>query len=323
LQELKAKLVVRIREGFQEAGERFFSNRDLAQRFGISYQTAHRLIAELTKEGYLVRRRGSGTYLAGKPKKLRGVHLFFNMRAQRPGSLGRRLLEELQRRLREEKIRSVVMGTEGTVKLHPEWFPVLWESPPILAQVVASRRYGLLLNDRPEPGLAASYIDSAAIDDFSGGVCAAQLIRQRLKTSARLAVLAGPLDDARSAQRVEGFRSLFPEAKIFGAGTWFKEEAQPVALAVLRQDMAGVFCCNDRLAQAMVETSRRHHLTCPYLVGFDDAPIAEQLGLDTIAVPREELVEASLQIIRKRLRGESGTAGRQILAPRPVIRSGG
>lgn len=73
----------------------------------------------------------------------------------------------------------------------------------------------------------------------------------------------------------------------------------------------------------MVETSRRHRLTCPYLVGFDDAPIAEQLGLDTIAVPREELVEASLQIIRKRLRGESGTAGRQILAPRPVIRSEG
>lgn len=41
---VKAKLIARLKDGFHPPGKRFFSNRALSMHFGISYQTAHRLI---------------------------------------------------------------------------------------------------------------------------------------------------------------------------------------------------------------------------------------------------------------------------------------
>ena len=47
VQQLKRHLLSRIEEGYLRPGDRFLSNRALSTQFGISYQTAHRLIAEL------------------------------------------------------------------------------------------------------------------------------------------------------------------------------------------------------------------------------------------------------------------------------------
>lgn len=61
---VKELLVQRITEGRMKPGERITSERSLAKSFGISRLTVSRAISELENDGILVRRRGSGTYVA-------------------------------------------------------------------------------------------------------------------------------------------------------------------------------------------------------------------------------------------------------------------
>src|ERR1043166_9165668 len=89
--DVKQRLLSRLRNGFYQPGDRFLSNRDVVEMVGVSYQTAHRLIAELCAEGALERRPQSGTYVPGGTPRLVGVQLLFNDRAAKPQSFGSKL----------------------------------------------------------------------------------------------------------------------------------------------------------------------------------------------------------------------------------------
>ena len=75
----------RMRRGYMRPGDRFLSNRGLARRYSVSYQTAHRILARLCEEGWLERRHGSGTRVAGDPAIPDRVICVFHPRARREG----------------------------------------------------------------------------------------------------------------------------------------------------------------------------------------------------------------------------------------------
>lgn len=307
---VKAALVCRIAAG--RPGERFLSNRALAAKHGLSYQTADRLIRELCKEGYLERRPASGTYLPGRIAPMRGAFLGFHSRAQRSDSFGARLLMELTSRLDREGIPYRVAFDDEAAALILGEYPVLWDWGGDVP------RSGLLLHRRPASGMDSTHWDSVTVDDFSGGVCAAQLLRERVPRGSRWVVLGGPHDDARSKARVEGFRSLL-RAESIPAG-WFTEDGERVATQVLASHPDGVFCANDRLAEGLLRHAARAGLVPPPCVGFDDAPVAERLNLTTIAIPWKEMTLAAATTIRQRLADPRGAGIHQVVAPRPVIR---
>jgi DNA-binding LacI/PurR family transcriptional regulator len=56
------------------------------------------------------------------------------------------------------------------------------------------------------------------------------------------------------------------------------------------------------------------------VIGFDDAPVAEQLDLTTISIPWDELAKNVVEVAQKRISGDTSTAITRILAPRPVMR---
>ncbi len=314
---VKSKLIARLQDGCHPPGRRFFSNRAVAGHFGVSYQTAHRLIKELEAEGWLERRAASGTFVAGPSHDLKGANLIFHERAKRAGSFGARLLADLRRALAAADIATkVTWSADGDAVVRDDrWLPVLWECGPALAKLAASRRFLLVLNDSPPPGLASGFADSVATDDFSGGVAAAELLRT-VGPPRRLAVLAGPKNDRRSQRRVAGFHDHAPKAEVFWAASWFSEAAERLAPRIAARGFAGVFCCNDRFAEALLATG-----TAAAVVGFDDAPVAERLNLTTIAVPWEEIVTGAVDIVRRRLAGGTGAAAQLIFAPRPVMRA--
>jgi hypothetical protein len=321
--EVKSKLLVRLRDGLHRPGDRFMSNRAVAQQFNISYQTADRLIRELCAEGYLVRREASGTYLPGARPVRFGAELLFHERAKRAGSFGARLFAQLTARLDRDRIpwrvRWIAEGAGAKLRLARDHFPVLWECPEVLNACVSGRRSALLLNARPPSGIDSVYIDSVSTDDFSGGVCAAQLLARRSGPGGPLAVVAGPPDDPRSNDRVAGFLSV-AKATVVQSPTWYLEGGMKVARDAIRAGRSGIFCCNDRLAEAILLYCRESEITCPPLVGFDDAPVAEDLNLTTIAIPWGELVNGAADVIKRRLADDTSTASRQIFAPRPVVR---
>ena len=314
---VKEKLIARLRDGYHPPGQRFFSNRALAGHFGVSYQTAHRLIQELEAEGWLERRAAAGTFVAGPAAALRGAELVFHERGRRAGSFGARLAAELQPALAQAGVATRMTWTadDATAAPNDRWLPVLWECPRTLAALSARRRFLIVLNDRPPPGLASSYVDSVSTDDFSGGVAAAELLRAT-GPARKLAVLAGPKADRRSQQRVAGFQAHAPQATVVWAKSWFAEDAARVAPQVAGDRFAGVFCCNDRLAEALLAVG-----TSAAVVGFDDAPVAERLNLTTIAVPWAEIVAGAVEVVRRRLAGGTAAAAQLIFAPRPVMRA--
>jgi DNA-binding transcriptional regulator YhcF (GntR family) len=317
--ETKEKILNRIRNGFHRPGDRFLSNRQIARAYGVSFQTAQTLITELCEDGWLQQRPSSGTYISGTQKPLHGVQLLVSQRTNALNGVISRLFHYLTQQLDLEKIPWTTdwIGKEAVLK--DGFFPIFCDCPA-LASISAERRYALLLDDAPPPGLEASYIDSIAADDFSGGACAAQLFLRRKSSTGRYAILAGPSHEAKTVQRVNGFRSILPQARVISAGSWFFEDGLRVAEQVLKTPLHGIFCCNDLLAKSMIVHCQTQKLTCPPIIGFDNDPIAEELNLTTIEIPEQKMVGEALSIIRNRMLGDASQASRKILSCRPVMR---
>ncbi len=330
ISQVKQQLLARVTSGMYRPGDRFFSNREISQRFEISYQSAHRLVTELCEEGYLERRPQSGTYLPGKMTKLEGVQLLFNRRAKLVNSFGAKLLDLLSRRLDAAQIDyEITFATpqqQNKIHIPVSRFPVVWETPAVIDQCVKQQQSLLIIDDRPPMGAAAAYVDSVSVDDFSGGVCAAQLLMLFLKENGcsenHFSILGGPADDLRSQARISGFCSITP-ARVVTAGSWYREDGYGVIDQVLKTNPSGIFCCNDSLAEAVFEYANDHHVRLPAIVGFDDAPAAETLNLTTIALPWTEIIQNLLTVIHRRLDGDRSVSSQIVLNPRPVIRGFG
>jgi hypothetical protein len=318
---IKTELTTRLRDGAYRPGDRFLSARELASGFGISYQTAHRLLDEMCAEGLVERRAASGTYVPGGESSLSEVRLIFASRARRPQSFGARLLEGLTERLRRDGLHWQVHWADYPLDaLPPDCYPVLWEAPAALDACRRENRPALLLNARPRPGLDATLLDCVSLDDFFGGVCAAELLLRGDVPASNLAVVTGPEGDPRSDARRDGFLSRAAGASVIGAGGWYVEDGLRVAAASLQAGPGGLFCANDRLAEAILRFCAGNGLPRPRLVGFDDAPVAAAHDLTTIAIPWDELCADAADIIRRRLGGDVSAARQRIVTPRPVFR---
>ena len=320
--EVKQRLLARLENGFYQPGDRFLSNRDVAELFSVSYQTAHRLIAELCAEGVLQRRPQSGTYVPGGTRPLVGAQVLFHPRAAMQSSFGSKMLAQLVRRLAADRIDWTLELVEGAPTIALDRVAVIWESPVSLAACARQNVSVVLVNDRPRVGLDALFVDSVSTDDFAGGVCAAQLLQARTGARKGFAVLGGPADDPRSRQRVAGFLSM-AAGQVVEAQSWFFEAGYASAALVVPHAAAGLFCANDQLAAAVIRWCRDQGHRQPPIVGFDDAPVAESLNLTTIAIPWDELVEGVVRVLKRRLAGDRSTSSQQIFHPRPVIRGFG
>lgn len=320
VESLRRELRQRLSAGAGVPGERFLSNRELARQANVSYQTAARLLDELVRGGMLRRRHGSGTYIAGEPARARVVHLVFHPRGLRPESFGSRLHAMLRAALDEAGIHPKEHWSTQPPPLPDDAYPVYWEIHPGTGTALPRGQFALVLNNRPPPGLRARFIDSVQVDDFSGGCAAAELLRRRIGRRGA-AIIAGPRGDPRSEARVTGYRTIYTTAPLTHARSWYREGAETAARRILARKPAGILCANDRLAEAIVHAYTRAGIPRPHLVGFDDAPVANELSLTTIAIPWDELVASATRIIAARLRGDTRPATQVILQPRATVRT--
>jgi Periplasmic binding protein-like domain len=321
IERIRGTLRAMVSDELRRAGQRFVSARYISQRFKVSYQTAHRLLTELELAGLIIRRAGSGSFIAGQKKALRSAFLIFAGRAKRPGSFGDLLLRELVAKLETLAVPfEVTFGSTTLKQVGEDVYPVVWESPRLLHDLSANYRFSLVLHDKPPPGIGSLFTDSISVDDFSGGITAGQIVSRY--SPKRPVVIGGPASDGRSQSRIAGFRQVFPTAQVIEAGTWFFRTAvrtMAVSLSSLRPD--ALFCCSDRLAEAAMIFYRNSKLTLPLLIGFDNAPVAETLGLSTIGIPWQEVARAAGAVIKKRLDGRTDHASAIVLPPVPVLRN--
>ncbi len=319
VEEVKRRLLDRLRDGGYRPGDRFLSAREVAARFAVSYQTADRLIRELCGEGHLQRVRASGTFVPKHAPALVGAQLFFHPRGRAEGSLGDHLRRLLLSQLQRAEVPCTTTWTGSSKTILADHFPVVWEQPDVLRECAAQRRHALVFGDELPPGLDATDLDQLAADDYAGGTQAAQLLRQQTGQQRGFAVLAGPQHDRRSQQRADGFCSEVAARVVMAAGNML-EDGLAVAEEVLGAGAVGIFCCDDRLAEAVLIAARELGVACPPLVGFGDSPLAASLELTTIGIPWQEMAAAAAAVIERRLAGDPSPAARQVFTPRPVLR---
>ncbi len=323
---VKEELLLRIQSEGEQRGHRLWSNRSNAAHFKISYQTAHRLLKELQTEGWLERKRASGTYLQPTLERLSGAQFIFNRRARRPGSFGASLLFRLQHALEGLRIPYATTWDEPDMPILPKHFPILWEAPHVIKLLGKWKHYALILNQRPSPGLAATHVDSIGVDDLCGGAIAGELVQQRLRirrgiSTEKILVVAGPQNDSRNILRVSGFLSIWPSAKIIRADGWSYADAFKHREEIQKASASAIFCVNDRLAEAVLDIFSERRENRPVIIGFDNAPVAEARHLTTIAIPWAELTRAVCALTQARIAGDRSASRLQLLVPRPVMRS--
>ena len=323
LRAVEEELRQRLRLGHHLPGSRFLSNRALAERYEISLQSSHNILNRLCEDGLLERRAASGTYIPDSGQRvLQGALLVFNPRARRRESFGHYLHARIQERLRSEDVEvESTFDFPDLQQFPPDRFLIFWEVPDSFFEAWPSHRFGLILHRDPPLGMAAAWLDSIAIDDLSGGVMAAQVLKKQLPADSRVVLVSGPEEDPRSRQRVAGFQKVYPQAKLIVSSGWYRQHGRAVADQVFALKPDAVFCCNDRLAEGLMGNPRRP-AKFPTLLGFDNAPVARELNLSTIAIPWDDFVENTLQITRQRLKGSTSPASRRILTPRPILREG-
>src|SRR5260221_3486121 len=247
---IRASLRVMVSDEFRRAGHRFVSARYISQRFKVSYQTAHRLLTELEGDGFIIRRAGSGSFIAGHQNTLQSALLIFARRAKRSGSFGDLLLRQLVAKMEAMELPfQVTFGAITTKHVREDVYPVLWESPRLMHDLSADYRFSLVLHDKPPAGIGSLFTDSISVDDFSGGITAGQILSRY--SPRRPVVIGGPAADARSQSRIDGFRQIFSSAQVIEAGTCFlSSPIQNIAAPLNSLRAAPLFFSTARLPQA-------------------------------------------------------------------------
>ncbi len=194
---------------------------------------------------------------------------------------------------------------------------------------------------------ASPHLSAFSMENREGGALAAEHLLQL--GHERLAVVAGALDRASIAERVEGFscvlrdrkRGVAGRARLWKASSLTFEGGHLAALKGLKRnfDVTGVFCVNDEMAAGVIRGAHELGYRLPNqlsVVGFDDIDMARYLdpSLTTIGVDKHELgrramrhlldrVEGTVtEIIEDRVsvslivRGSTGTVSKQSAKPR-------
>lgn len=314
---IKTALTEKITEGYRRPGNWFISNRELASRYGISYQTAHRLISELCEEGYLHRTPASGTYVASEKHPPKGVALMLHGNSKsverRFGAIIRRLLQD---RLEQEGIDCDVYYQEEFTGYPPDRFCVIWGGQYDLHGISSEVHYSVLIDQKPAPGLNAIFTDSVSINQYSAGVSAAQLLNRKGPFPST-AVLMGTVDT--SPELLAGFQSITPTVSVAYTMDW-EVESFHRALAELRSSCTfdALFCGNNTGAEVAVEVLGKDFP----LVAYGDEVRAVKSGTTALTIPWQEIVDEVIAIYHLRSMGNSSVARQRILSPNLYLAPG-
>jgi len=309
----------RVREG-----ERIPSEREIARQFGVSQMTVNRAIQELVRNGVLVRRVGSGTYVQRRQPVGRAVsrstvvmvppfadHLEEDTYLRWP-------FHAFRDRARADNFALVVEPAsyedyEQVVQHHPD-AGFIFLIPP---EEGYDTLHGLFIRGVPFVVLGASWTDApfACVDsDNIGGVRMAMNYLFRLGHE-RIAYVNGKESATNCRDRLLGYRQAMEEQGIAVEERWIvrphsnwrmgEEARQHLTSVLLQRDaVTAVLCAGYYLALEALGLIRTLRLRVPgdvSLVSFDDPPSAAHLQ-PPLTVVRQPLYAMGERAVERLLR---------------------
>jgi LacI family transcriptional regulator, repressor for deo operon, udp, cdd, tsx, nupC, and nupG len=191
-----------------------------------------------------------------------------------------------------------------------------------VAQRLAEQRLPTVLVDNARAGFS-----SVTTDDAAGGRMVAELLIRRGHERFGFLGHAQRTHDylSQSEARLDGFRAALPSPPQTRLVDHAFEAARAGAHALLRasQRPTAIFAHDDLLASGVLRAARDLGLAVPTelaVVGFDDAEIAEPLGLTSVRQPLEESGEIATQILLDQLKDARRSSQHTTLALKVVER---
>ena len=336
-----------IREGRQRPGDKLHSENTLCRMFGLSRQTVRQAIGLLEQENLVVRRRGSGTYVAWPGGK--------------PGAGQSRLISVVITYPDSYIFPAIIQGIEGvlTSQGYGMLLTVTHNQPAsearALHQLMENRVAGLLAEpaksglpslclsdyrDLSESGLPIVFMNAkhpgldlpcVRMDDRAVGYTATEHLLQ--KGHRRIAGLFKS-DDSQGHLRYLGYMEALRDRGLEADPQniiWFTTEDIPHAGAVTDRLLhalrgcTGLVCYNDAIAYPLCQRLRKHGIDIPgdlSVVGVDNAEqgLSSPAPLTTIAHPMQRLGEAAATALLDRINDPAAPAD-ILFEPRLIVRA--
>mgnify|MGYP001237654480 FL=1 len=314
-----------IENGELQAGQTLASTRALKDRLGVSFHAVLSGLERLEREGWVLRRRGSGTYV--RDSALNGLQGASGRRIGLvtcgDGSPGARFLEGAVAAARAE----VEARSGRLVDMRGERDPAAWESAydaaiwagaDVAPENLAVERHPFVILshscERVFP--SAGGYDVVTSDSRQGGMLAGRHLRE-VGCARALFVGVRPGGGAErweifSRLRLEGFeqgwgRPLGAE-DLVPVSNYMVTDGLRIAAEVLRRGPRplGIFAASDDLAMGLCHGAAQHGIELGgdvRLIGFDGQPprFAGDPDLTTVAAPLEEMGRTAARLALERI----------------------
>lgn len=231
--------------------------------------------------------------------------------------------------LRDTIQRMELSGVDGFLLPSPmaEFVASTYRKKPVEVPVVA------IAPGHPMPGMG-----SVRCDEKQAAYDLVSLLAEN--GHERIGHLAGPETQSGSTARLEGWRQALkaqrlkasPELVVRSESYRFQDGVKAAEVLLAREPrVTAVFAANDTLAAAVIATAHRLGIEVPRqlsVVGYDDAPVAEQVwpGLTTIHQDAEVMTEQAVELLEKAVRAwradRSELPGEDIVLPYQIVRRG-
>ena len=352
---LRRSLADDIRAGRYPVGSRLPSEARLVALHGMSRPTVIRALNDLAREGLIERRKGSGSYVAGRDVRRREdrqlgllipglgqTEIFERICGELAGLLrshpfglywggseypghGGGLTLDQAREICDQFVERRVSG----VFFAPfELIPHREEANRLIVERLRQAGIQVILIDRDlGPFPKRSDLDLVGLDNMAAGYLIAEhFLRLGCR---RLAFVARPNSASTVDARIAGVREALARHGVDLPPSWICP-GDPTDRKFVRRLMAGerwdvLICANDSTAAELMKTLQQEGYKVPRdirVAGFDNVRYATLLGcpLTTIHQPCREIAAAALQAMLDRLADPGLPPRSQLLAPSLVIR---
>jgi len=331
----------RIRSGELKPGERLPSYNEIRAQEGVHTNTLEKVYAKLELEGLIVRKRGSGTFVAQSPRAapkatgiigLSGKGFSFDgyspYWAQLQGGAHEAATREGMQLLILDPLSSQGWEKADGVLLCD------WKSE-LVSQKASS--------DQPRVSLMTLVegVASAAADDYAGMRAATEYLISL--GHRKIAYLHGARNSQITCNRMVAYRDALTAARIQRQATWTRllrgkydygtrvsAQANREMLAWMKEDWndlncTALLCHNDEAASGAIQALTEKGICVPHdvsVMGFDGTEFCDLIspGLSSVELPLRAIGAAGVQMLLRQIKADEASEEHRVLPPQLRVR---
>lgn len=337
---VKEYILNQIHSGELKPNDKLPNEADYSEHFQVSAITTRKALSELADEGYIVRIRKKGTFVAPFPPsaKEENSHLIAVIISaeDRFDISYMKIIRGAQALAAEQKYSLIVEWCENTPS----------QEAVTIQKLLARRVDGFILYpyDPAKSGQSFTMLEQAGVpyvlvdrydinhpcyfsgcNNYDGAVLATEELLRLKHTKIKFAAYHFFLQSEQ--ERYEGFCTAMRQAGLDTSqnNLIVGMESGRLAELIRTREVTAIFCCNDRLAVKLMRSLQEQHIRTPEdvsFIGFDDwdESLNNSLGLTTIKQNFDEIGTNAAHLLISAIQGNITSNNTKILSGVSLIR---